>query len=346
MFTSLPLKRDLIEPTLRSLATQGKVFDMIVHGATHTNFRFFNGEQEVVIAAYFNKDGLTTLTPLGKPGAGKELATTCCAEVKKQCSYVDGIKTTNESFKGITQESVDYLALSLTDRGHKVDMTPEAAATLYKITSSQGDQFTLKHHKTGTLQIQGKTLLAALDVINIMAKEMGLNKVIEWKNRLFNIKLEPAEVQHEIDALLPNAKSYLSGDLESVLAPSFVFRRMELNLSDYSSYVFPALRGLEGYIKKLMAGKGIKVGSSRDGLSSYFSPADKMVEAYKKVVGCPKTCRALEMAHGHYAKQRHGLFHMDSTDGTSRVITERDEANNLILETMNIIEQSYTVIKT
>ena len=41
-----------------------------------------------------------------------------------------------------------------------------------------------------------------------------------------------------------------------------------------------------------------------------------------------------------------GLFHMDSTNGTSRIVTERDTANSLILETMGIIEQSYSITKT
>lgn len=344
MFSSLPLNRSLIEPTLRSLATESKVFDVTVCSSTQTNYRCFQGEQEVVIAVYANKDGLTTLTPLGKPGSGKEIATLFCDEIKKKCSYVDGIKNTNESFRGITQDTVDYLVESLRERGHKVEELREPAATIFRVTSSQGDLFTLKYHKNATLQIQGKTLLAALDVINVLAKELGLDDVLERKSRLFEIKVDAADIEYEMGALLPNARTYLKGDLEAVMVPSFVFRRINLNLSDYSSYVFPALRGLEGYIKKLMAGKGLKVGSAKDGLSTYFSAPEKMVEEYKRVIGCPKTCQALELAHGHYAKQRHGLMHMDGTEGTSRIVTERDVANGMILETLTTIEKSYSII--
>jgi len=59
-----------------------------------------------------------------------------------------------------------------------------------------------------------------------------------------------------------------------------------------------------------------------------------------------KLCHAIEKSYKYYRDQRHGLFHIDSTIETTRVISNRSDANNIIEKTFEIIEQTYTSIIT
>lgn len=347
MFKGLALDRPKIESCFRGLSDGGKIFEVQPNpNGDQFVYRFHMGPQQITIAVYYTKDGLTTLTPQGAPNT-HAVARDCCERVRQQCAYATEIKSINETFKGIPADSVEYLICCLQDDWkYTVEQTKDKTAIKYKVTSVQGDQVSLTHHiTTGTLQVQGKELMAADTVMNILAGAMNLADVVGWKKRLYKVDIDPGMVTYEMQALLPTATSYIGDDIASVVAPALILRRVDIALTDYTSYVFPALRGLEGYIKKLMAEKGL-IANNKDGLGYYFTAPNQLAEEYRHVIGCEKTCRALERSYDFYVRHRHGLFHMDATQATSRIIAKRTEANELILEAFRVIETTYAEIRS
>jgi len=53
-----------------------------------------------------------------------------------------------------------------------------------------------------------------------------------------------------------------------MLSPSLVLNKLDVALTDYSAFAFPALRALEGYINLCYSSRGIVIG--RNGFSGYF----------------------------------------------------------------------------
>jgi len=51
---------------------------------------------------------------------------------------------------------------------------------------------------------------------------------------------------------IPTAINFLDGKIIKIMTPALALNAINIDLDDYSCFSFPALRGLEGYIKQLL----------------------------------------------------------------------------------------------
>lgn len=108
---------------------------------------------------------------------------------------------------------------------------------------------------------------------------------------------------------------------------------------DYSQYVFPALRALEGHIKYLLtvAGRTAKRNFDCFNLDTSNTPP-------KYIVSAPLTDAtkkdSIENCYNYYKLQRDTIFHfgdiLGSVDNT-RFITSKDKANEIINKCIELI---------
>jgi hypothetical protein len=110
--------------------------------------------------------------------------------------------------------------------------------------------------------------------------------------------------------------------------------------SDYSVVPMPALRAMEQFMKKAVMNKCGERMQEFDCFDkpTRTQPAHKVNDGWRKKIGCPTTCRALEACYPHYAKHRHGTFHADALDGNTRIIETKTEAVTIANQTMTLIE--------
>jgi hypothetical protein len=117
-------------------------------------------------------------------------------------------------------------------------------------------------------------------------------------------------------------------------------RKLDIPLADYSCFAFPALRGLEGYVKLLFA-ENLNITIGKDGFGIHLSKDLELkfdIRAKTEI----KICHAIENSYKYYRSQRHGLFHSDAIPTMTRIISDKNEANTIIEKTIQIIEETYT----
>lgn len=212
------------------------------------------------------------------------------------------------------------------------------------VTGVQGDKVKLTYFKTGTFMLQGCPVLLHSQIVEFLAEYLELDSIVNAQLKLINTNITAEEALNDLEAYLPNSYISLKPKIKAVLSPSLVLRKLALELTDYSSFAFPALRGLEAYLKSLFASKEIIIG--RKGFGPYLSKNSHgtLNQNARNQINCEKTCTAINMCYGYYRSQRHGLFHANGIIETTRVITVKEEALSIVTEVIDKIERSYLIL--
>ena len=142
----------------------------------------------------------------------------------------------------------------------------------------------------------------------------------------------------ELKNRVPNAYRLLDDTSRAILAPCVVLTKLKIDLPDYSAMVFPALRGLEAYIKCLLVKHGIVV-TIGGGVSSHFNRGS-LLPGNQAKIACKHTISAIEDSFEYYSANRHGLFHVDGTPATTRTIGDRQEAIAIVGHILHLMDQS------
>jgi hypothetical protein len=215
-----------------------------------------------------------------------------------------------------------------------------------KIKGAQGDKMVINHFKTKSFQVQGKPRMLFHDTIMILSDLLPFKDIIDTQLEYYETNLTSTDIIGELENRLPISGDKLNDKIKSVISPSLALKKTDIALTDYSAFAFPMLRGLEGVIKQIFADKGINI--TKEGFGAYFVNRGISVtfnDQTKALVKCPKHEKALCNMYSYYSNQRHSIFHMDSTVGTSKIL-DRTEAEHIINTGINLIEEGYTIISS
>jgi hypothetical protein len=128
-------------------------------------------------------------------------------------------------------------------------------ARQYKITGKQSDTLTFNLYNSKKLLIQGKPLLLYSETIEILSELFDYRDIINAQLKTVQINITVDEVVSELKVLMPNSYRFIGDKLISIISPALALNKLDIDLNDYSCFAFPALRGLEGYIKILFSNK-------------------------------------------------------------------------------------------
>lgn len=222
----------------------------------------------------------------------------------------------------------------------------KAKYILYQFRGSLGDKVTLRYFiKTQRMQMQGKPLLLYNDIIGIVSDGRKFDDVVSAQSYYCKVNVDPKEIRDEIDSVLPNVAPFLDEVHKSILSSAFVFSKIDVDLEDYSCLIFPALRVLEGYMKKLLVNKGI-ICNKTTTLGSLFDFDPTQGEfivnsSTSQKIGCKKHDKVLKLAYNHYYKYRHGSGHAGASDIDTMIIQDRKTADSILNETLKIMDSTY-----
>ena len=137
--------------------------------------------------------------------------------------------------------------------------------------------------------------------------------------------------------------SFIEDVVRKQLSSALMLCKMAVPLEDYGAVAFPALRGLEGFIKQVLCKGGLKP-ADKQNIGEYFEQ-NKVVghfalrSDYAAHVG--ETCtRVLGDSYTLYFNQRHGVFHMDASIEASRILGSLEDAKRIVFEVFESIEVS------
>ncbi len=316
----------------------------------------------VIVEFLFIQNGTTTIhTKIGKyTDKGDQLALYI-----KDKLVGDTRKSIAVSVRNINQEAFDLLIEFLKElKNEDSDVTEISVSTIsedlikktIKVISKYNDSLALTHYKTtNNLLIQGKPLYGYYQISYFLAQFTDLNGfldiVYKGQDAPNTINVDENLIEKELQILLQNAYFDLGEGILKMLRTSYTLKDISIPLPDYSCYVFPALRALEGTMRRLLfneAGYSIEVDNEnsfrgifyRDSIGNFV-----VTNEFKQEIGNSKICDSLEVCYNYFIQQRHTLFHANDFTDSSTFIATKENANRIIEKVVKIIDQAYKIAK-
>ena len=300
---------------------------------------------EIKIILFYNKKGSTTINP--DVGKQQELSNKIAAVLVENSiiSERDNFSFCIPNFK---PENLSDLIKTLTDEGvaKKQSDEEQAICRVIKLVGlQQNDTITIKHYSSKKIQFQGRPILLYKHICMFLSEACAAKDIISAQEEFYKIKINQSNVDTEFNAYFPKSKDFLGYKLKEIILPTFTLLHISIQLTDYSLFVFPILKGLEGYIRKLFSDNGVITG--RGFLGSYFTNEydknDRLrVEIqHREIINNEKICGAIEKAFEYFTVQRNTLFHIDGAILPTRTIETMQEARTIIFDVVDIIESTY-----
>ncbi|MDO9067271.1 MAG: type II toxin-antitoxin system RnlA family toxin [Deltaproteobacteria bacterium] len=310
--------------------------------ATHDHYKYqiLADSKTILLNVYFTSTGTTTLQH--DVGKNQQESLKIAEFVKKECA-LDGRKNISLSFKGVSKPVVDGLLIFVAGEtcGAKSNVEKDdEKETRIKITGRSKDEITLTYYANRSLRLQGRPLMIFKEICCHLSKDLSLDQIIQAQSKLANVDIKTQDIQYELEARLPRAYVFLDDTLKKILSPSLVVSKIICDMDDYSLYVFPALSGLEGYLKKIFLENGIPI--DKNGFGDYMIESSE--KFYKKLIQHGNTQQAIDQCYNYIRDHRNILFHVDSSVVATRIIDNREEACGIIDEVLLLIDNSYATI--
>ena len=341
-FKNLNLDRTKIDQTIEQFPEAKIENKKVTKTRTQINYIINVNGKQVLLSVYFNRNGTTSINPsVGKnPDISKQIA----FFLKKKLTISE---QKNVSFCSDEIDHNDFNCLIEYLREEckiNVNMKENNNNVLYRLESKYDDKMNIHRYKNGNTLFQGKPLYIFSEIRHFLSTVLDIDSILDIDRKVYKINIDVDDVVKELRCKLLNSYDYLYDITKKMLASSLTLRRLDVNLDDYSPFVFPALRAVEGYIKQLFADNGIIV--SKTGFSQ-FEKIDcryKLTLEYRRQIPSQSTCCAIEQCYNFYHKHRHSLFHTDIIPEASRIIEKKEEADRLIKSAFKLIEDTYNEI--
>lgn len=348
---NLQLDRDKVSSSIENFSENTKIKNIEEKGF-NIIYTIVSGMEELKLAFYFKSNGTTTINPNVGSLVTRELGTKIAEYVKTHATFsLANDKRVDYSTKGIDEEKLSLL-LEYIKEVLEFDITEEDRTVHQKtfiVTSSRhGDKFNINRYTNGNTHFQGKPLKIYNEIYPLLCELIDENDIFKLNEDLYSITINKNDIKDELSHKLPVAGTHLNETIKKMLTGSITLKKIDIDLDDYSSFVFGALRALEAFIKDILFQKGIQVKNTNSFADVFFENKRRgtfeMSSECELKINCQKTKNALVRCFGYYSSQRHALFHADSIVSMSRLIESRVEAEEIINNVLNIIEGSYCEI--
>lgn len=203
------------------------------------------------------------------------------------------------------------------------------------------DSVTVTLFKTGQhkLLLQGKNNCLFQIITATIVELYDDIKIEQILGNAYRINIKKDIVENAYNQVEQDLPSNYPDGIKRLIKQSVINMTHFVESEDYSMYVFPALRALEGHIKYLISESGGNVGRQ----FSCFG-MDKTINPNRYVVteSFPDGSRNrnIENCYNYYKSQRDTVFHFGDIIGLSdntRIIDTKDEADEIIKKCMELI---------
>lgn len=212
--------------------------------------------------------------------------------------------------------------------------------TIYKLTLYK-NKLTITLFKSGNskLLVQGANSLLLQMVISFVSELLGVDKVEPILRDTYNISIDTRKITECFSDLCPVLPPDYPENIKRLIKQSIINLQYYIKSEEYSQYVFPALRALEGHMKYIFSKSGIAVTKTFD-----MFEKNSTTNRYELKSTCAITevniKNKLVKYYSYYHANRHTIFHfgeiMGSTDST-RMIETKEEADEIIKQCIQYI---------
>lgn len=291
----------------------------------------------------FFKNGDGTVTIQYKVGKNQDISKAIANYIRTN-GIKDGRKTATIGLDNINQESIDLLLEYISNlKTREIEDTDIPHGHKYKFKSvDHSDEITITYYSSKMkLLIQGKPLYLYSEIVGFLSEYMGFEEVIKKHSEAHNVDINADEVIENMKSNLDDSYDFLGDTLHKVLSPVFVFKKIEMKLEDYSVFVFPVLRTLEGYLKKILLHKNIPIRKNFDIFEKDKVTGKYYINSEKCEIKCANTRLAVEEIYNFLYINRHPIFHASYIADSTTIIETREEADTIINGTLELIKRTY-----
>ncbi len=329
-FTNLNLDRTKIQSCLSNL----DIITVIINETdTKIEYKITKNEKTCKIVIFYKRNGTTSLQIQGKDS---DLGNEICTEIKSITQFYT-IDTINASIK-ISKEDFETI-LTRVEKTYPENLTKRkiAGGTSYTLEKTKEGRFTFNYYNSTKLLLQGKTLSFFTFIINSLT-ELNYDALSHVLRATQTIQLE--ESDELIKEYLPKLGSKLPSQIINVMTSSLQLIRLNANFSDYSIMLFPALKTLEHVIIVVLENNGytydryagFNMFKKWSPNNSYYLPKSG------QIVINESTRIKIGNCYSFFNKQRHGLFHLGSDLTDIRIIEQKEQALDLLMECIDLME--------
>lgn len=236
-----------------------------------------------------------------------------------------------EAFIQLIEESDENIVHTVVNKSDKI---------IYKF-GLKSDSVTVTLFKTGKhkLLLQGKNSYLFQVITAIIVELYDDSKVEQILGSTYRISIKEDLVEKTYNPIEKGLPSNYPMGLRRLIKQSIINVTHSFNSEDYSMYVFPALRALEGHIKYLITEAG-----GRAGRQFGCFGLNKNVNSNRYVVTAnfPDNSKnkSIENCYNYYKSQRDTIFHFGDILGefdNTRFIENKDEADEIIKKCIELI---------
>lgn len=309
--------------------------------------------KEIIVDFYYANNGKTTIRPTGQhTSIGVEIA----AHIKAKLEYNISDKSGNYSVCPLPTDEFNLIIEFFENELEGIEKINQSynetqKYILYQFQSRIADKLTLKYYETtNRLQVQGKPMFLYQEITSLLADHFPFDEVVKNQAEIYNVNIRPEEVREEMKELMPTSFDYLGENLKKILAGSVALQKIDIILDDYSPFVFPALKTLEGFMKQILMHNGIIVSkqAGNDSIGSLFGyNGTRKTYEYSSQIGKElddTTKEWLNKLYNYFIKQRHSLFHVEVVDAFTRIISTKQEADHIISKVITLLESAHNEI--
>lgn len=210
---------------------------------------------------------------------------------------------------------------------------------IYKFKMNR-DVITVTLFKTGQqkLLLQGKNSYLFQIITSTIVELYNDSQVEQILGNAYRITIKKNVVDDAYRPIEKGLPSDYPGGIKRLIKQAIINMTHYVESEDYSMYVFPALRALEGHIKYLIT----KAGGNASRQFSCFRKDCTSSNKYVVSELFPDRSKnnSIENCYNYYKSHRDTIFHfgdiIGSTDNT-RIIESKDEADEIIKACLSLI---------
>ncbi|NJL82545.1 MAG: hypothetical protein HC890_05540 [Chloroflexaceae bacterium] len=369
-FKELNLDRTRIEKCINEFCQQKNIeepsFAKLNNSKNVYRVQYSDTENKVVVDFYYNKNGTTTISPTGKnTEKGLELA-----EFVKGQLLTDERRNIAVSVKNIDQSCFDLLNEFLVESRDEEEQKefecteklndPQQQKQIWVKSLRHQDSLTINFYKNrNTILIQGKPLYVYSKVSYFLSEQLDYNGFLEIvskgdENAASSARIIGEDSEEIVRQKLGDSFDCLGEILIKMLETSYKFRLSQIELPDYSCCVYPALRALEGVIKKILLEHGIICLENQNQSFSFQGIFDRdpviknrytLHKDFEVNISSQQIRNKLSNCYTYYHRQRHSLFHAEIITDSTRLIENKRNADEITDKVFELISDLYSTLK-
>ncbi len=222
--------------------------------------------------------------------------------------------------------------------------------TQYKCKSSFGDSMAANFYDSGKLVLQGNPayiFTEAFYFMSVATDDVAIEEIIARKNEAYKSNITISDARSQLKERIPNAYTKLDDIILKLLSPSISLSKANVEVEDYSCYVFPALKALEAlllYLLSKVSNNSIVV-DTKHNFSTVFQPdsttlKQRLIAKHRKTINNPLHEACLENIYNYLKGTRHVYFHANQVLVLTSMIFDKAEADTILNQILLLFDDA------